>query len=68
MTTNQFVKTMRVTLSVVMSQSCSLTTVVVTVLLERQHELAVHGSNLCMVKQTELNTHCNNKGYTRAAI
>ena len=62
MTTNQFVKTMRVTLPVVMSQSCSVTTVVITVSLEKPCELAVHGSNLCKMKQTELNTHCNNEG------
>ena len=34
MTTNQFMKTIQVTLSVTMSQSCSVTTVVITVSIE----------------------------------
>ena len=42
MTTNKDVKTMQVTLSVVMSKSCSVTTVVITVSFESLCEQIVH--------------------------
>ena len=49
MTINQVVKTMQVTLSVVMSQSCSVTTVVITGPFESLCEQII----LCMIKSMD---------------
>ena len=55
MTTNQFVKMMQATLSVVMSQSCSVTIVVITVsfesLCEQIVQICLSPPTICVIER-----------------